>query len=138
MNYPHGEELRLNAILEFFVQHDSDGYGEDDCNVMFQCSSDGEAIYTSDEGSGDEILGNSEQKFPRGDGGAPGIFVPPAAMADQNAPKARRTQSKVSKRAQRMVGVPESKTAPAQAAVEVNVWGAVDEFVWPNTTQIFR
>ena len=93
---------------------------------MFKCKSDGEAIYSSDDGSGNENVRNSEEFFPRGDGSAPGILVPPAAMADQNATILRRAQFKVSRRAQRTVGVPGSENAPAHAAVELSEWGEVD------------
>ena len=74
----------------------------------------------------------SDEIFPRGDGGAPGIMVSPAATADQNAPFSRRSQTKASTRAQRMVGVPGSENAPAQAAVEVSDWYNADLVVWPN------
>ena len=82
-------------------------------NVMFDYNSEGEVKHASDEGSGNENLQNSEEKFQRGDGGAHGIFVPLAAMADQNADITCRTSAKASRRAQRMVGVPGSENAPA-------------------------
>ena len=77
---------------------------------------------------------NSKEMFSRGDGGAPGILVPPVAMANQDASKLHRSKSKASKSARMMVGGPESVIAPAQPAVEVNVsgWAPVDEVVWPN------
>ena len=126
MDYLHDEELRFLKNLQTLVQEDSDGYGEDNRNVMFEYDSEGEAKHASDEGSGDENLQNFEENLQRGDGGAPGSFVPPAAMADQNAGIWRRTSAKASRRAQRMVGVPGSENAPAQPAVEVSEWGDVD------------
>ena len=94
------EEFEENEILQAVVANDSNGYGDNDCNVIFDCNSGDDAKLTGDEGSGEENLQNSGGNFPRGDGGAPGIMVPPAAMADPNASKLRRAQSKGSKRAQ--------------------------------------
>ena len=108
MNYLHGEELRFHENFQTLVQEDSDGYGEDDRNFMFESDSEGEVKHASDEGSGDDNLQNFEENLQRGDGGAPGIFVPPAAMADQNAAISRRTSAKASRRPKIMVGVPES------------------------------
>ena len=136
-NFPLDEEFEGNDVMQSVVQHDSDGYGDNDCNAIFDSNSGDEAKLTGDEGSGEENLQNSGENFPRGLGGASGIMVPPAAMTDPNASKLRRAQSKGSKRAQMMVGGPESVIAPAQPAVEVNVWAPVDEVVWPNNDTKF-
>ena len=121
-NYSHDEVFGTNDISQSVLQNDSDCYGEDDCNVIFDCNGGDEAKLTGDDGSGDENSQISEENFSRGDGGAPGILVPPAAMADQNAAISRRTSTKASRRALRMVGVPGSENAPAQSAVEVSDW----------------
>ena len=136
-NFSRDEEFEQNEIMQSVVDNDSDGYIGNDCNVIFDCNSGDDAKLTGDEGSGEENLQNSRGNFPRGDGGAPGIMVPPAAMADPNASKLRRDQSKGSKRAQMMVGGPESVIAPAQPALEVNGWAPVDEVVWPNNDTKF-
>ena len=84
--FPLDEEFEENEIMQSVVQHDSDGYGDNDYNVIFDCDSGDDAKLTGDEGSDEENLQNSGENFPRGDGGALGIVVPPAAMADPNAP----------------------------------------------------
>ena len=131
-NFPRDEDFEENEIMQSVVQHDSDGYGGNDCNVIFDCNSGDDAKLTGDEGSAEENLQIFEENFPRGDGGAPGILVPPAAMADQNAAILRRTSSKASRRAKKMVGVSGSENAPAQSAVEVSEWGEVDLVIWPD------
>ena len=98
-NFSRDEEFEQNEIMQSVVDNDSDGYGGNDYNVIFDCNSGDDAKLTGDEGSGEEILQNSGENFLRGDGGAPGITVPPAALADQNAAISRRTSSKVSMRA---------------------------------------
>ena len=104
--FPLDEEFEEDDIMQSVVQHDSDGYGDNDCNVIFDCNSGDDAKLTGDEGRGEVNFQNSGGNFPRGDGGAPGIMVPPAALADQNAAISRRTSSKAFRRALRMVGVP--------------------------------
>ena len=136
-NFSRDEEFEQNEIMQSVVDNDSDGYGGNDCNVIFDCNSGDDAKLTGDEGSGEENLQIFEENFPRGDGGAPGILVPPAAMADQNATISRRSQTKASRRAQRMVGVPGSENAPAQAAVEVSDWYNADLVVWPKNDTKF-
>ena len=90
-NFPRDEEFEENDIMQSIVETDSDGYGGNDCNVIFDVNSGEDAKLTGDEGSEEENLQNSEENFPRRDGGAPGILVPPASMADPNASKLRRT-----------------------------------------------
>ena len=62
-NYLFPEQLRMHQILQSLVQEDSDGYGEDDRNVLFEYNSEGEVKNASDEGSGEENLQFSKNIF---------------------------------------------------------------------------
>ena len=48
-NFPLDEEFEENEIMQSVVQHDSDGSGDNDCNVIFDCNSGDEAKLTGDE-----------------------------------------------------------------------------------------
>ena len=37
-NLPCDEDFEENEIMQSVVQHDSDGYGDNDCNVIFDCN----------------------------------------------------------------------------------------------------
>ena len=65
MNYLHGEEfkLRLHEILSSMIQI---CYGEDDCNVMFKCNSDGEAMHTGNDVCVKEIFKNFSEEHLQG------------------------------------------------------------------------
>ena len=65
-NYPLDKVFGTNDISQSLVQHHSDCYGEDDCNVVFDCNSGDDAKLTGDEGSGEENLQNSGENFPKG------------------------------------------------------------------------
>ena len=65
-NFPRDEEFEENEIMQAVVANNSDGYGDNDCNVIFDCNSGDDAKLTGDEGSGEENLQNSGETFPKG------------------------------------------------------------------------